>query len=85
MRASSVTTRRDSAPFGCVLITCVNGERPRFQLSHFPARPRLELTSAPIAWQLAQQFAARDHVDVWFTSDGVTFTPAPPEPPPSYR
>jgi len=81
MRASSVTTRLRSVPLGCVLITRVNGEPPRFRLSHFPARPLLEMTSAPIAWRLAQRFAAHDHVDVWFTADGVTFAPAPSAPP----
>lgn len=82
MQAPSVSPGvRDFAPHGCVLITRVSGEHPRFQLSLFPARPRLELASAPLAWRLARQFAAVDRVGVWFTTDGVTFSPAPPEPP----
>jgi hypothetical protein len=72
-------------PRGVVLVRKVAGTPVRYQLSVFPERPRMEFASETVAWQLARSFAATDGVEVWFTADGESYTPAATRPPASRR
>lgn len=59
---------------GAVVITRVDdGPSTRFRLSLFPTLPRFEVPSAKTAWAMAQRFASQARLDIWITTDGVTF------------
>jgi hypothetical protein len=74
VKRSASATSRTRPPHGAVVITRVDGgPSPRFRLSLFPTLPRFEVPSAKAAWALAQRFASQARLDIWTTTDGVTF------------
>jgi len=76
MNARHAAATSDCPPHGAVLISRVSGLPTRYQLTQYPSRAGIKATSAKSAWALARGFAAKQGVEVWFTIDGVSFSPA---------
>lgn len=74
VKRTESATSQNRPPHGAVVITRVDdGPSTRFRLSLFPTLPRFEVPSAKAAWALAQRFASQAKLDIWATTDGVTF------------
>ncbi len=74
VKRTESATNQNRPSHGAVVITRVDGgPSTRFRLSLFPTLPRFEVPSAAAAWALAQRFASQAKLDIWATTDGVTF------------